>query len=687
MFVNSKDPEWLRKQHTLRGQLLALVHDMDEHPREGPSLEALKSVAFWPKMGADMSEHWWSCADCLPEVRALKGIGTGIMALRRFTVLQLDHFKLPGAWAEMCGVNEILTITDSATRITSYEVVEGQSAQQTARVLYDRWIPYYGTPEALITDPHPGFASEVMNELRKLLGIREHEKAAPREKSKTVDVESRHNNLKRILTNGFMKGDVKSPKDLQTYCQKAKMRHDFGEANDVSPFECATGQMPSPGRNMAMVPPEKAKERVRSMHMGCRACRKEEEGDMDNRVHQRGAGIPWMRTEHRTDDEAEDRGSEKSRSDDEIDQSDNARKSDSQSNDPSTEGNNAMLRERHGLKQEGERNEARQTKEKASSEKLISKDEEMTAGGEGVVPAHRQGISIMHAQVHTAAANGNKYSVSEIDEKGFLKWLRAEQRGSTEEKKEHASAHQGWGEDTLATEEGERLVSAMVQKATRQQKAQYIYGRCEEIMRGEYHRRDERARDNAIRRDRHAARAPYAYDFKIQAGQEVDYLGDAWRVIQLEGNKTSPGQATIIRKGGGKEKRVMVADLRPAATPRAAKFLPGQELKINEEDFVIFECEESITMGIVMGVSKEECEVHEYASNEKMSVWLPLWRGPPPVNKQVRKGTCPGAKFLPETVSVPLHTIIARGNLTASGRLDEAARKEVMARGLTTTKA
>ena len=116
----------------------------------------------------------------------------------------------------MCGVHEILIITDTATRVTSYEVVGGQSAQQTARVLYDRWIPYYGTPEAMVTDPHPGFASEVMNELRKLLGIREHEKAAPREKSKTIDVESRHNNLKKILTNGFMKGDIKSPKDLQT---------------------------------------------------------------------------------------------------------------------------------------------------------------------------------------------------------------------------------------------------------------------------------------------------------------------------------------------------------------------------------------------------------------------------------------------------------------------------------------
>ena len=216
------------------------------------------------------------------------------------------------------------------------------------------------------------------------------------------------------------------------------------------------------------------------------------------------------------------------------------------------------------------------------------------------------------------------------------------------EKKEHASSHQGWGEDTLATARG---------------------------------------RDNAIRRDRQAARAPCVYDFRIKAGQEVDYLGDAWSVIQFEGNPSAPGQATIIRKGGGKEKVAMVGGLRPAATPRAAKFLPGQELAINEEDFVIFECEESITMGIVMELDKDECQVHEYTYNENKSVWLPVWWGPPPINKVARKGTCPGAKYLPETISAPLSTIIARGNLIAFGRLDEAARKEMMARGLITTKA
>ena len=99
--------------------------------------------------------------------------------------------------------------------------------------------------------------------------------------------------------------------------------------------------------------------------------------------------------------------------------------------------------------------------------------------------------------------------------------------------KEHESAYQGWGEDSSATEGEERLV----QTATRQQKAQYAHSRCGSlhmrILRAEplHHRSDERGRDNAMRRDRQAAPAPYAYDFRIKEGQEVGYLGDAWPVV------------------------------------------------------------------------------------------------------------------------------------------------------------
>ena len=165
-----------------------------------------------------------------------------LVVSHRFTVLQIDHYILNKEWQQACGVKEILTIVDVATGITSFEVVRSQSAKETARVIHDRWFPYYSTPLKFISDPHPGFASEVMDEFRKLFGMRPTELAAPREKSKTGTVESRHNLLARVLGNGFAKGDIKDAVDLQTYCQEAKAEHDFETKGEVSPFECVGGR-------------------------------------------------------------------------------------------------------------------------------------------------------------------------------------------------------------------------------------------------------------------------------------------------------------------------------------------------------------------------------------------------------------------------------------------------------------
>ena len=49
---------------------------------------------------------------------------------------------------------------------------------------------------------------------------------------------------------------------------------------------------------------------------------------------------------------------------------------------------------------------------------------EATADGKDGIPVHRQGMNVIHAQVYSAATKGNKYSISEIDEKAFLKWLK-----------------------------------------------------------------------------------------------------------------------------------------------------------------------------------------------------------------------------------------------------------------------
>ena len=250
---DAEGAEWMKVQHQLRGQILLMCHDLENHPREAMTLMKTRSIAHWPNMDADVHTHYWTCASCLPDVKAITGVGRGIWSLHRFTVLQIDHYILDKEWQTACGVKEILTIVDVATGITSFEVVRNQTAKETARVIHDRWFPYYSTPLKFISDSHPGFASEVMDEFRKIFGMRPSELAAPREKSKTGTVESRHNLLTRVLGNGFAKGDIKDAVDLQTYCQEAKAEHDFETKGEVSPFECAVGQRPRTARCMSLV--------------------------------------------------------------------------------------------------------------------------------------------------------------------------------------------------------------------------------------------------------------------------------------------------------------------------------------------------------------------------------------------------------------------------------------------------
>ena len=194
-----------------------------------------------------------------------KGIGTSIVALMRFASIQIDHYILKKEWAKTCGVDCILTITDSSTRITSYEVVENQSAMETARTIYDRWIPYYSTPVKITSDGAPGFASDVMTEMERLMGIKQHDLSAPESKGSTAQVENRHNNLVMKLADGFAKGDIRNARDLQTYCSRAKVKNDFEESDGASPFECAVGQMPRSSIDSALVMPDEID--IVSMHL------------------------------------------------------------------------------------------------------------------------------------------------------------------------------------------------------------------------------------------------------------------------------------------------------------------------------------------------------------------------------------------------------------------------------------
>ena len=105
-----------------------------------------------------------------------------------------------------------------------------------------------------ISDPHPGFASEVMDEFRKLFGMQPSELAAPREKSKTGTVESRHNLLARVLGQWICE---RATSRMRSTCRRTARRRRQSTTSrrkgTYRRFECTVGQRPRTARCMSLV--------------------------------------------------------------------------------------------------------------------------------------------------------------------------------------------------------------------------------------------------------------------------------------------------------------------------------------------------------------------------------------------------------------------------------------------------
>ena len=200
-----------------------------------------------------MREHIDSCADCLDERKAVAEIGAGIVAAGRGDVIQMDHYVLSKDEAALAGVPVVLTICDVATRATEFEAADTQTASETARLLYTRWIRYRSCPRMIITDGHPNFVGGVMKCMRKLMGIAEHDVAAPRAKGKVALVEAKHRPLSETLADGFAKGDITCREDFDMYLASAVMKvNQNAHPGRVSPFHLERGQPPVHVRTMAM---------------------------------------------------------------------------------------------------------------------------------------------------------------------------------------------------------------------------------------------------------------------------------------------------------------------------------------------------------------------------------------------------------------------------------------------------
>ena len=90
------------------------------------------------------------------------------MATHPLELVHLDYLCLePGKGLE----ENVLVITDHFTRYAQAYVTRTQTAQMTARTLWDKFIVHYGLPKKIITDQGWNFESQLVADLCELMGV------------------------------------------------------------------------------------------------------------------------------------------------------------------------------------------------------------------------------------------------------------------------------------------------------------------------------------------------------------------------------------------------------------------------------------------------------------------------------------------------------------------------------------
>ena len=128
-------------------------------------LDLMHDQFFWPHMALQAKEHVRTCHPCLAfKARKQKAPLKNIMATHPLELVHFDYLCLvPGKGLE----ENVLVITDHFTRYAQAYVTKIQTAQMTAKTLWDKVIVHYGLPKKILTDQGH---SQLVADLCKLMG-------------------------------------------------------------------------------------------------------------------------------------------------------------------------------------------------------------------------------------------------------------------------------------------------------------------------------------------------------------------------------------------------------------------------------------------------------------------------------------------------------------------------------------
>ena len=132
------------------------------------TLSLLRERFFWPGMQTEVTQYLLNCTRCLrrktpPQVVPLQPI----YVTQPLELVHMDYLSLEPSKGN---IENVLVITDHFTRYAPAYPSKTQTAQATARILWDNFICHYGFPEKFISDQGRNFESDLIKELCKIAG-------------------------------------------------------------------------------------------------------------------------------------------------------------------------------------------------------------------------------------------------------------------------------------------------------------------------------------------------------------------------------------------------------------------------------------------------------------------------------------------------------------------------------------
>ena len=168
---SSKKIQWqLVVCKAYRSRALAGCHDDVGHQGRMRTLSLLRERFFWSGMQAEAMQHVLKCTRCLR--RKTPSHVAPLQPIHVTQPLELVHMDYLSLEPSKGNIENVLVITDHFTRYALAYPSKTQTAQATARILWDNFICHYGFPEKFISDQGRNFESDLIKELCKIAGVK-----------------------------------------------------------------------------------------------------------------------------------------------------------------------------------------------------------------------------------------------------------------------------------------------------------------------------------------------------------------------------------------------------------------------------------------------------------------------------------------------------------------------------------